>query len=40
MEITPAQIESTLYAAYGQAQLSNIKRLDGDYQVIMDVDPK
>ncbi len=38
--ITPAQIESTLYAAYGQAQVSNIMRSDGDYQVIMDIDPK
>lgn len=38
--ITPEQIESTLYSAYGQTQISSIMRSDGDYQLIMDVDPK
>ena len=38
--VTPEIIESTLYAAYGQKQVSSILRSDGDYNVIMDVDPK
>ncbi|WP_423062518.1 efflux RND transporter permease subunit [Candidiatus Paracoxiella cheracis] len=38
--VTPNDIESTLYAAYGQEQVSSIMRSDGDYDVIMDVDPK
>ncbi|MCW5588581.1 MAG: efflux RND transporter permease subunit [Legionellales bacterium] len=38
--ITPAIIESTLYSAYGQQQVTSILRSDGDYDVIMDVDPQ
>jgi len=38
--VTPEQIESTLYSAYGQEQVSSLMRADGDYEVIMDVDPK
>jgi len=37
--ITPEQIESTLYSAFGQEQVSSIMRADGNYEVIMDIDP-
>jgi HAE1 family hydrophobic/amphiphilic exporter-1 len=38
--ITPAQIESALYSAYGERQISSIMTANGDYAVIMDIDPK
>ena len=38
--ITPKQIETDLYAAYGQQQVSTILRSNGDYEVIIDIDPK
>ncbi|MCP4472964.1 MAG: efflux RND transporter permease subunit [Gammaproteobacteria bacterium] len=40
MGITPEQIESDLYAAYGQQQVSSILRANGDYEVIIDIDPR
>ena len=38
--ITPAQIETTLYSAYGQRQISSIMQSSGEYEVIMEVDPQ
>lgn len=38
--ITPAQIESALYSAYGQRQISSIMTGSGDYSVILDIDPR
>jgi HAE1 family hydrophobic/amphiphilic exporter-1 len=38
--ITPAQIEATLYSAYGERQVSSIMTETGAYDVIMDVDPQ
>lgn len=38
--ITPAQIETALYSAYGERQVSSIMTETGDYEVIMDVDPQ
>lgn len=37
--ITPQQIESDLYAAYGQQVVTTILKSSGDYSVIMDIDP-
>ncbi|EKD77192.1 MAG: hypothetical protein ACD_42C00446G0003, partial [uncultured bacterium] len=38
--VTPALIESTLYQAYGETQVSTIMRSQGDYDVIMNVAPQ
>ena len=40
LNITPAQIESLLYAAYGKNQISTIITPINQYQVILEVDPK
>lgn len=38
--VTPADIESTLYNAYGETQISSIMTSSSDYEVILDVDPE
>jgi HAE1 family hydrophobic/amphiphilic exporter-1 len=38
--ITPSQIESALYYAYGQSQISTIMQGTGEYDVIIDIDPR
>jgi HAE1 family hydrophobic/amphiphilic exporter-1 len=38
--ITPSQIETSLYTAYGQNQVSTIMTSSGEYNVIMDVEQK
>jgi len=37
--ITSNAIESTLYLAYGEQKISSILAAEGDYNVIMDIDP-
>lgn len=37
--ITPAQIETALYTAYGERQVSTIMTATNDYQVILGIDP-
>ena len=38
--ITPAQIQTSLYTAYGQNQVSTIMTSSGEYDVIMDIEQK
>lgn len=38
--VTPTDIENALYAAYGNNQISTIMKANGDYDVIMEIDPR
>jgi HAE1 family hydrophobic/amphiphilic exporter-1 len=38
--ISPEQIENALYLAYGEGRVSSIATANGDYDVIMDIDPQ